>query len=46
MGKKVFIAAFTIGFLMIPFLIHAEVYKWIDDKGTFGKRRLSQDLRK
>ena len=34
MGKKVFIAAFTIGFLMIPFLIHAEVYKWIDAKGT------------
>lgn len=34
MGKKVFIAAFTIGFLMIPFLIHAEVYQWIDAKGT------------
>ena len=34
MGKKVLIAALTIGFLMIPFLIHAEVYKWIDDKGT------------
>jgi hypothetical protein len=34
MGKKGFIAAFTIGFLMIPFLIHAEVYKWMDDKGT------------
>jgi hypothetical protein len=34
MGKKVLIAAFTIGSLMIPFLIHAEVYKWIDDKGT------------
>lgn len=34
MGKKVLIGALTIGFLMIPFLIHAEVYKWIDDKGT------------
>ena len=34
MGKKVLMAAFIIGFLMIPFLIHAEVYKWIDDKGT------------
>jgi hypothetical protein len=34
MAKRVFIAAFTVGFLMIPFLVHAEVYKWIDDKGT------------
>jgi len=34
MGKKILITAFTIGFLMIPFLIHAEVYKWIDAKGT------------
>ena len=34
MRKTVLIAALTIGFLMIPFLIHAEVYKWIDDKGT------------
>jgi len=34
MGKKVLIAALAIGFLMIPFLIHAEVYKWIDRKGT------------
>jgi hypothetical protein len=34
MGKKVFILVFTIGFLMIPFSIHAEVYKWIDVKGT------------
>jgi len=34
MGKKVLITALTIGFLMIPFLIHAEVYKWIDAKGT------------
>ncbi len=34
MPKTVLIAVLTIGFLMIPFLIHAEVYKWIDDKGT------------
>jgi len=32
--KTVLIAVLTIGFLVIPFLIHAEVYKWIDDKGT------------
>jgi len=34
MRKMVFMAGLTIGFLMIPFLIHAEVYKWIDAKGT------------
>jgi len=34
MRKAVLIAALTIGFLIIPFLIHAEFYKWIDDKGT------------
>jgi DNA repair exonuclease SbcCD ATPase subunit len=34
MGKKVLIAAFIIGFLVIPFFVHAEVYKWIDGKGT------------
>jgi hypothetical protein len=34
MGKKILVTAVTIGFLMIPFLIHAEVYKWIDAKGT------------
>lgn len=34
MQKTVLIAVLTIGFLVIPFLIHAEVYKWIDDKGT------------
>lgn len=34
MQKKVLIAALTVALLMIPFLIHAEVYKWIDDKGT------------
>ena len=33
MQKIVLIAALTIGLLMIPFLAHAEVYKWIDDKG-------------
>jgi len=34
MAKTVLISAWAIGLLMIPFLIHAEVYKWIDDKGT------------
>jgi hypothetical protein len=34
MRRKLLISALTIGFLMIPFLVHAEVYKWIDDKGT------------
>jgi tetratricopeptide (TPR) repeat protein len=34
MAKTVLISALAIGFLMIPFLIHAEVYKWVDDKGT------------
>jgi hypothetical protein len=34
MRKTVFIAVLTIGFFVIPFLIHAEVYKWIDEKGT------------
>jgi len=34
MLKKVLIIALTTGLLMIPFLIHAEVYKWTDDKGT------------
>jgi len=34
MRDKVLIASFVISFLMIPFLIHAEVYKWVDDKGT------------
>jgi len=33
MLKIVLIAALTIGLLTIPFLVHAEVYKWIDDKG-------------
>jgi hypothetical protein len=33
MQKTVLIAAVTIGLLTIPFLVHAEVYKWIDDKG-------------
>ncbi len=31
--QTVLIAALTIGLLTIPFLGHAEVYKWIDDKG-------------
>jgi hypothetical protein len=34
MRKTALIAASTIFCLMIPFLIHAEVYKWVDDKGT------------
>jgi len=34
MRRNLLITALAIGFLMIPFLIHAEVYKWIDDKGT------------
>jgi prefoldin subunit 5 len=34
MRKTAFIAVLTIGFSVIPFLIQAEVYKWIDDKGT------------
>ncbi len=33
MLKIVLIAGLTIGLLTIPFLVHAEVYKWIDDKG-------------
>ena len=33
MRKRLFTTALTIGFLMIPFSVHAEVYKWIDDKG-------------
>ena len=34
MPKTVLLIVLTIVFLMIPFLIQAEVYKWIDDKGT------------
>jgi len=34
MRKMIFMAGLTIGFLTIPFLVHAEIYKWIDDKGT------------
>ena len=34
MRKKVLMTTFMVSFLLIPFLIHAEVYKWIDDKGT------------
>ena len=33
MQKIFIIAALIIGLLTIPFLVHAEVYKWIDDKG-------------
>ena len=34
MRKTAFIALLTIGLFMIPSLIHAEVYKWIDKKGN------------
>ncbi len=34
MQKIVLIAALTIGLLMVPFLVYAEVYKWVDEKGT------------
>ena len=34
MRNNVLITVFIISFLTIPFLIHAEVYKWVDDKGT------------
>ena len=34
MQKTVLIAVLTIGLLMIPFLVYAEVYKWVDEKGT------------
>ena len=34
MGKKILIAGLIIGFLMTPFLVQAEVYKWIDGNGT------------
>ena len=33
MQKKILITALTIGFLTLPFLVDAEVYKWTDDKG-------------
>jgi hypothetical protein len=34
MQKPVSIAALTLCLIIIPFLIHAQVYKWIDGKGT------------
>jgi hypothetical protein len=34
MQKIVLIAALTIGVLMVPFLVYAEIYKWVDEKGT------------
>ena len=34
MKNTVLIAALTVSLLMIPFLGHAEVYKWVDEKGT------------
>jgi len=35
MRKKVFILVLSVilGLIMIPFLVHAQFYKWIDDKG-------------
>lgn len=35
MIKKILIAALTISLLMIHFLVQAEVYKWVDEKGNF-----------
>jgi hypothetical protein len=34
MGRALSILLLAVGFLMIPLFIHAEVYKWTDDKGT------------
>ncbi len=34
MQRPILMAALTMGLLMIPFLVHAEVYKWVDEKGT------------
>jgi len=34
MRRAVSIVVLAIGFSMFPFLIHADVYKWTDDKGT------------
>ena len=34
MRNTLLITGFIVSFLAIPFLIHAEVYKWVDDKGT------------
>jgi len=34
MQKTVLIAALIISLLMIPFLVHTEVYRWVDEKGT------------
>jgi hypothetical protein len=34
MRKTTLTVALTFGFLIIPLLTHAEVYKWIDEKGT------------
>lgn len=33
MARTVLLFTLAIGFVMIPFLTHAEVYKWRDDKG-------------
>ncbi len=33
MQKTVLIATLIVGLLTIPFSVHAEVYKWVDDKG-------------
>jgi len=34
MRKMAFMTGLAIGFFMIPFLTHAEIYKWVDEKGT------------
>ncbi len=33
MRKTVLITLLTIGLLITPFLVHAEVYRWVDEKG-------------
>ncbi len=34
MAKMVLGVTLAVGFLMVPFLIHGEVYQWMDDRGT------------
>lgn len=34
MGRRILISGFVVGFLMIPFLVRAEIYKWVDRNGT------------
>ncbi len=34
MGRRILISGFVVGFLMIPLLVRAEIYKWVDRNGT------------